>query len=314
MTAPSIVRTFLSYRWTLLAIGGLTFLLLAAATFVLVKPLATIRSAIDIGSVSVNGKDELMETPDLVAKRIPAVYAPLALSEMRKNGVPATTLSALQNSTAESIGRTVTIQSIVDPGTETDTKRFQQNVLDRIIDEQKRRSNFVRESAAARTVLAKKSADDLDHRITDGLKASDDLGALSNELRDSLHTQRDDLAAEKARTSRQPSTSSVDDAKGLRELVSAQLNVLAQLTVERAEIVSDLMAARTERAMHESALAEAQLSLRSITETHVSFAPEIVATTGKSRQLGFLFIAAVASILVTVAAAALLQNFVGTQT
>lgn len=144
---PSVVRSFLSYRWILLSIGGVTFLLLATAIFLLVGPLTTIRSAIDIGSFTVNGKDELLDVPDLVAKRIPVVYVPLALLELGKKGVPAPTLSALRNSTAESIGRTVALQSVIDPSAETDAKQFQQNVLDQIIGAQKRRSDFIREAS-----------------------------------------------------------------------------------------------------------------------------------------------------------------------
>ncbi len=316
-TASGALQTLSSYRWTLLSIAGLTFLLLAVSILVLVKPRATIRSAIEIGFVSVNGKDELVDTPELVAKRIPAVYAPAVLSEMAKKDVPAATLGALQNSTAESIGRTVALQSVTNPSAEADAKEFQQKVLDRIIEDQKWRSSFLREAVAARTVLAKRSADELGQQITDDQKASDELKALSDEFRDSLRVQREDLASQQLqrRASQQSDPAFADDTRlrGPRELISAQLSLLGNLAIERGELARGLLAARVQRGARENDLANAQLAERSATETRVTLAPESMVTPAGSRRLGFLFIAAIASILVAFAAAALLHNFAATR-
>ncbi|MET4391361.1 hypothetical protein ABIB73_007150 [Bradyrhizobium sp. F1.4.3] len=318
-TASGAIQTLSSFRWVLLSIAGLTFLLLAVSIFVFVKPRTTIRSAIDVGFVSVYGKDELVDTPELVAKRIPAVYAPAVLSEMAKKDVPAATLGALQNSTAESIGRTVALQSVTDPSAEADAKEFQQKVLDRIIEDQKWRSNFLREAGAARTVLAKQSADELAQQITDDQKAIDELKALSDEFRVSLRAQREDLASQQLQrhASQQSDPAFADDntqLHGPRELISAQLNLLGNLTIERTELARELMAARVLHEARKSELARAQLAARSVTETRVTLAPESMATTAGSRRLGFLFIAAVASVLAAFAAAAVLHNFVVTQT
>src|ERR1700688_442864 len=94
MTAP-ILQIGWSYRRPFLWVLCTAFIVLAAAIFTLPKQqqLVTVRSSVDIGIV--NEKQDPIEAPGQVAKRISSVYGPLALQIMEKNGVPSSVLSAL---------------------------------------------------------------------------------------------------------------------------------------------------------------------------------------------------------------------------
>ncbi|MGY4237933.1 hypothetical protein ACVIIW_006880 [Bradyrhizobium sp. USDA 4449] len=135
----TILETLQSFRVTCLSVAGIAFVLLAAAIFIFVQPRSLIRSAIEIGTFSVNGREEPIESPELLAKRIPAVYVPAALGALAKNSAQLSTLGALQNSSADSIGQTVTIQTNVDPAAAEEAKAFHQKVIDQIVEEEAQR-------------------------------------------------------------------------------------------------------------------------------------------------------------------------------
>lgn len=310
---PPLLQTLVSFRWTLLSTASLTFALLAVAIVVLVRPHATVRSAVEIGSLLRIGKDEPVDPPELVARRIPTVYASAALLDLANRGVPISTLNALQNSSTESIGDTVSIQSIVDPSAAIDAKEFHQKIIDRIIQEERGRTAFVRDTFVARTVLAKRSADGLDERITDNLKAIDSFDAQAEEVRSSLRTQQEELTTvqQQRRATQASEGASVfpPEIRAIRENISAQLKLLSDISIARNQVGRDLTRARVAQWKHELALTDAQLSLKSVSETRVMLAPEIVPDPASSRRIELLFVAAIASILVAFGLAALLHNF-----
>ncbi|WGR92914.1 hypothetical protein MTX20_34535 [Bradyrhizobium sp. ISRA435] len=186
----AILETLHSFRVTFLSVVGITFAPLAAAIFIFVQPHSLVRSAVEIGTFSFNGREEPIESPELLAKRIPAVYVPAALAALAKNGVRQSTLGTLQSSSADSIGQTVSIQSIVDPAAAEEAKAFHQKIIDQIMEEDGKRSDFVREAAASRAVLLKQTSDGVDQQIADYGKMLDRLGELLPETEGLASRQR----------------------------------------------------------------------------------------------------------------------------
>jgi len=131
MTAP-ILQIFWSHRVSFLVVMCLTFIALAVVIFTL-PTRATVRSSIEIGSAAVGDKQEAFEPPENVARRIPSIFGPAALLAMASKGASPLILSALQNPSVESIGRSVVIVSTIDPGLEKEAMEFQETTADLVI-------------------------------------------------------------------------------------------------------------------------------------------------------------------------------------
>src|ERR1700738_3736798 len=154
MTAP-IVQIVWSHRRPFLCVICLTFLAFAIVIFTM-PGRATVRSSIEIGSAVVNGKQELFEPPEHVARRIPSVYGPAALLAMAGKGTSPAILSALQNPSVESIGRSVVVLSTIDPSAENEAKEFQEAIANQVLKEDTPRAQILREGIAARLASAKR--------------------------------------------------------------------------------------------------------------------------------------------------------------
>lgn len=309
--AIAVLGTLASFRTAFVSVAGITFILLAAAIFTFVQPRSLVRSAIEIGAFFPDNKEEPVESPDLLAKRIQAVYVPAALTTLSKSGVPQSTLGALQNSSADGIGRTVSIQSTVDPAAAEDAKALQQKIIDQIVEEEGKRMDLLREAAAARSVLLKQTSDAVDEQIADHGKMLDRVGGLLPAAESSLRDREVERGTALQRAATQPDGGDKTSAnvEGLRREIAAHLELLATLNEDRAESTRDLTALRAWRDTLAFALLEAQIAARTIKNTRVTLAPEVMPQPVGARRLPLLFIAAVASILIAFGAIAFLHSF-----
>lgn len=312
----AVLGTLASFRVAFLSVAGITFVLLAAAIFVFVQPRSLVRSAIEIGTFSFNSKEEPIASPELLARRIPAVYAPAALMTLAESGVPQSTLGALQNSSAESIGQTLSIQSTVDPAAAEEAKAFQQKIIDQIVEEDGKRIDLVREAAAARAVLLKQTSDAVDQQIADYGKMLDRLGGLLPKTEGSLRDREVERGTALQRAATQPGQDDKTSAyiDGLRKEIAGHLQLLATLSEDRAQSTRNLTELRAQHDTLAFALLDAQVTARTIKNTRVTLAPEVMPQPVGAKRLPLLFIAAVASILIAFGAIAFLHSFVVART
>lgn len=304
------------FRVAFLSVAGITFVLMAAAIFVFVQPRSLVQSAIEIGTVSLNDKEEPIESPDLVAKRIQAVYVPAALATLGKSGAPQSTLAALQNSSADSIGQTVSIQTTIDPAAAEEAKAFHQKIIDQIVEEDGKRIDLVREAAAAQTVLLKQTSDAVDQQIADYGKMLDRLGGLLPKTEGSLRDREVERGTALQRAATQPGGDDKTSAyiDGLRKEIAGHLQLLATLSEDRAQSTRNLTELRARHDTLAFALLDAQVTARTIKNTRVMLAPEVMPQPVGAKRLPLLFIAAVASILIAFGAIAFLHSFVVART
>ena len=299
MTAP-VLQIFWSHRFSFLFVVCLTFLALALIIFMLPKR-ATVRSSIEIGSVAIGDKLEAIESPENVAKRMPSIYGPGALLAMESKGVSPAILGALQNPSVESIGRSVTTVSTIDPGLEKEAKEFQETTADLIIKELAPRTKALREGIETRIALATKAADNLEQRIKDDSNEIDRIGVLADDLRSQLGKQRENLAALYQRTATAlPAGDSAKLEAEIRELheqISSQTDLIGLLTLERSQFIHDLAASRRLREAQGRAVADAQFEKNSFRETQISLPPALMPAEPTRRRLSLLLVAFVVSLL-----------------
>ncbi|MDE5444678.1 hypothetical protein GWG65_25150 [Bradyrhizobium sp. CSA207] len=301
-----------SVRLTFLYVAGTTFVLLAAATFIFVNPRSLVRSAIEVGTFSFDGKEEPIESPEMLAKRIPAVYVPAALAIAEKNGAQRSTQDAFQNSSADSIGQTVSIQTVVDPAAAEQAKAFHQKIIDQIVGEEGKRSGFVREAAALRTVLLKQISDGVDQQIADYGKMLDRLDGLLPEAEASLRARQLERGSEpqRATTHAEGDNKASPEFDGRRKEITGYLQLLGALSEDRAQSSHDLTVLRARRDSLAFALLEAQIATRAFKSTRITLAPEVMPQPVGAKRFSLLVIAAVASILIAFGALAFLHSFV----
>lgn len=304
-----------SFRMAFLSVAGITFVLLAAAIFVFVQPRSLVRSAIEIGTFSLNNKEESIEPPDLLAKRIQAVYVPAALTTLANRGLPQSTLGALQNSSADSIGQTVSLQSTIDPAAAEDAKAFHQKIIERIVEEEGKRFDLVREAAAARTVLLKQTSEAVDQQIAAYEKMLDRLNDLLPRTEGSLRDTEAERAEKVQRAASQPNqgNKATPNVEGVRGEITGRLELLTALTEDRTQSSRELTALRGRHDALAMALLDAQSAARATKNTRVTLAPEVMPQPVGPKRLPLLFIAAIASILIAFGAIAFLHSFAGTR-
>jgi hypothetical protein len=311
MIAP-ILQIFWSRRISFLLVMCLTFIALAFVIFTLPTQ-ATVRSSIEIGSAAVGEKQEAFEPPEDVARRIPSVYGPAALLAMANKGVSPLILSALQNPSVESIGRSVVIVSTIDPSLEKEAKEFQDITADLIIKELAPRARALRESIATRITLANVVSDNLEQQIKDDANEVERLTVLTDNLRAQLEKQQASLPALNQRTeaAKRPGESITLERqiRELREQISNQANLIGNLTLERSHFIRDLEVTRRLRQAQGTATAGAQFEKNSFNETHISLPPSLMPTREtKRRRPSLLLVAFVVSLLAGFGTVVLLHN------
>ncbi|QAU45939.1 hypothetical protein [Bradyrhizobium guangzhouense] len=311
----AILRPFQLFWVTFLSAAGITFFILATAIFIFVQPRSLVRSAIEVGTVAVNGREEPLESPELLAKRIPAVYVPAAITALAKGGAPASTLGGLQTSSGESIGQTVSILSIVNSAMVTEAKKLQQNILDQIVDEESKRSDFLREAAALRTAMLKQTSDGLEEQIANYGKILDHLSGLVPEAESLLHARQLERGAalQKRAAAQVEDSNKAADIEGLRKEIASQLELLAVLSEDRTQSMRDVTRLRARRDVIAGNLVEAQIAARAFKVTRVTLVPEVMPEPVGTKRSSLLIIAAVASILLAFGAIAFLHNLVITK-
>ncbi len=306
MNAP-VLQIVWSHRRLFLGVMGATFLALAIGVFILVKPHATVRSAIEIGSVIVNGKQEPFEPAEQVARRITGVYAPAVLLAMARKGTSPSILSALQDSSVDNIGSTLVVISSVDAAAEEQARDFQQAIADQIAKDLALRAQVLHGGLANQVALATRASGTLEKQIAADAAEIERIDTLSDDLRGQIENRRADLA-------RYPRTGTSErseaETRELQGALSNQTALLANLTLEHSRFTRDLASARGQHDVHDKTIADGQLAQTSFNDTQVSLPPSLMPASSKSRRLGLLFVALVASILVAFGTVVLVDNTV----
>jgi len=298
-------RTVRSYFLIFLGALGLTFLSLAVAIFVLIKPLVTVRSIVEIGFVFVQTRESNIEEPEAVVRLITAKYAPEALSAMVNKGVPAAVTNALATSTAENAGRSVMIVSTIDPAAENQAKEFQQKIIDQILQEETKRAQLVRERLRSRIGVTEKAVANLRQEADALVRTADDV---DNVLADAK-ARKDELTG----TSERTRGNSAPPAPSPDGLGHTSTRTIEDLTLERAKLAQHLVRTRHQLDDRTRNIARARYSLESIREAIVSQQPQLVSGSPNAQRLNLLFVALVTSILLAIGAIALVRELDGTK-
>jgi hypothetical protein len=292
----------------------LTFLVLAIGIFMLPKSRALVRSSIEIGFAIINEKQEPLEPPEQVARRIPSIYAPAVLLAMEKKGTSPSILSMLQNPSVESIGRTLVVISAIDASAENEAKAFQEAISDQVIKEEIPRVQLLRELAARRIASITSASDTLEREIKANAAEIERISALSDDLRGQLEKQRANLATlyQRAGAAQPGERSTIEtEIRELSEQISSQTRLLGILTLERVQFMRDLAETRRQYEPQIEALADAQLAQKMFNETRVSLAPSLLPVATSSRRLSMLLVALTISVLVAFGTVVLLHNVAG---
>jgi hypothetical protein len=301
------VETLKFHRWKLLLLGGLVFVAFTTAIFLFVKPQSVVRSALQAGSISVGGKDDYLEAPDLIGRRITAIYIPATLIEMSQQGVSSNVLTKLEPVVVEIVGGTVALRSTIQRGYEIQTKEFHQRILDRTIAEAKWHAEIARENLSQRIASATESIQILSEQIARNAKFIDELKTVSDGLRGSDDARRQ-TEADPDNPSRSSAPESLD-----RQLPSGQTSTLILLhdvAGERSDLARDARIARTQREASQTSLDQAKLTLRTIRETQIALRPEQVPIEIGSSRSSLTFLAALISVLLTLSVAVVLHSVV----
>jgi len=312
MTAPILQIVWL-HRRPFFFVMGLTFLALAVVIFMLPKR-ATVRSTIEIGSAVIGEKQEAFEPPENVARRILSVYGPAALFATAGKGTSPSILSALQNPSVESIGRTVVIVSTIDPSFENEAKEFQETIADLITKELASRTQALRESITARISLAKRAADNLEQQIKADANEIDRISALSDDLQGQLQRQRASLGElyQRTGTALQPGEGTIVELhiREMQEQISRQMTLIGNLVLERFNVTSDLAKTRRHYEAQGRTIADTQFEQNSFSETRISLPPSSTpaSTAATSRRLSLLLVAFAISVLAGFGTVVLLHN------
>jgi hypothetical protein len=299
-------RTYRSYFLVFLGVLGLTFLGFAVAIFVLIKPLVTMRSTIDMGSVvSVvsDAREQNIIVPDTAVKLITAEYIPETLSVMVQKGVPAATINALTASTADSAGRSVIIVSTIHPAVESVAREFQQNVLGQILQAESRDTESLRQRLQFQVEITEKTIASLRQETDELAKAADGIdSALAG-----VATRSDNSAGSSER--KNDTTPAPNSANSAR----TDPRAFEDLALERARIARYLAEIRRLIGDHALTIIKLQYSLKSIRKAAVSQQPQLVPGPLNAQRLNLLFVALVTSILLAIVAVAVLRDFEGTK-
>jgi hypothetical protein len=314
MNAPTLQVLWL-HRRLFLGVMCLAFLALAIGVAMLPEPRAIVRSSIELGSAVVNGRQEPIQQPEEVAKRITEIYAPAVVLEMAKKGTSQSVLSAVQNSTAQSFGRNLVVISVIDLRGENEAKEFQEAIAARVIKEQAPRVQLLRDGTAMRIASATKASDELDQQIKAITADIERISAFSDSLRGQIENQRANFPTlyQRAGAAQQSGERSTIEAeiRGLHEQISSQTTLLGTLTLERTHLTRDLASTRRQHEAQIKALGDAQFEQTSFNETRISLPPSLMpATTAPSRRRGLLCVALVISVLVGLGTVVLLHNVV----
>jgi chromosome segregation ATPase len=235
---------------------------------------------------------------------------------MAKKGTSPSILSALQNPSVESIGRSVVVVSTVDPSAESEAKEFQETTVHHIIEELAPRARALREDIAARISFATKASDSLEQQIKADANEIERNSALSDDLRGQLENKPANLAAlyQRTGTALQPGENITVEAqiRELREQITSQTNLMGSLTLERSDLIRDLAMIRGLYEVQARALADAQFEQNSFIETRISLPPSLMpaTTTATSRRLSLLLVAFAISVLAAFGTVVLLHNVV----
>lgn len=316
MTDTAIVpglQVVWSYYRTFLFVLALTFLGLASAIFLLIKPVATVRCTIDIGSIFSGGREQWLEPPELVAKRIHVVYAPSAVVELADKGVPALALRAMQNSSVETAGGSIAIVTTIDASAQDQAKLFQQEIADRIVKEHAARAQLMREALAAQTAVAKRTAENVERNVNDLAKEKQRVEALLKQTQTILGDQQVKLE----RLHQSPSTSQQSDETMTIDarVIALQTQITALdrlagdlLALGRAQLTRDLVATRNKDELAADVLAKAEESVKGSHKTRVSQPPVLMPMAARSRRPALLLVAFIASLLLAFGAVIVLHD------
>lgn len=313
MQTTPVLQIVWLHRRAFLAVMCLAFLVLALAIFIVPLPKrVTVRSSIEIGSTVINEKQEPFEPAEHIARRIYNVYGPAALLAMASRGISPSSLSALQDPSVDSIGRTVVMISTIDPLNENEAKVFHETTADLVTKELAPRARALRQDISARIDLATRIFDSLEQQIlTDG-KEIERIGTLSDDLRDQLQTQRTTLAALYQRTGAtlQSGDSSMVEARirELQEQISSQNALIGNLALERSRLTRELATTRRQSETQAKTIADAKFEQSSFIETHISLPPSLMPVRPASRRLSLLMVALAASVLIAFGTVALLHK------
>jgi hypothetical protein len=307
-------RTYRSYVLVFLAGLGLTFLGFAVAIFVLIKPLVTMRSTIDMGSfvshareqdtIVPGAREQSIVAPETAVKLITAEYIPDTLSVMVQKGVPAAIINALTASTADSAGRSVMIVSTIHPAAESAAREFQQNVLGQILQAETRDTESLRQRLQFQIDVAEKTVASLRQEIDALAKTADGIDSVVA----SVATRSDNSAGSERKndTAPTPAPHSANSAPtGPR--------TFEDLALERARIARYFAEIRRQIGNQALAITKLQYSLKSIRTATVLQQPQLVPGPLNAQRLNLLFVAFVTSVLLAIVAVAVLRDFEGTK-
>jgi hypothetical protein len=295
MPARQITDPMLQILWSLrrlfLWVMCLTFVILATITFTLTNQLATVRSSIEVGSSTVNQKQEPFDPPDQVARQVSSVYVPTALSELEKKGASPSVLHSLRTTTVESVARSLVLVSTIDARAENEAKEFHQSIADQIINAQSRRAQLIRDVITERIATARRRSISLSEQSDTAAREIDSINVLSKDLRGQIERERASLA---------DLVDSKDDerASRLQGQISSKMISLASLTIERAKLIQSLMTLRQQSDAQAGVLVQAQFDEKTLGEPRVSLPPLLISMKDTPRRLSLLFIAFTISILI----------------
>jgi hypothetical protein len=290
MTSPiyQILRSHLSL---FLLVTCLTFLVLAIVIFMLPAQ-TTIRSSIEIGSTSILDSQFSLATPENMARGIPSIFVPAALSAMAGKGVSPLVLDALRHPSVESIGDSVVIASTVSPSIQKEAKEFQETIADLIIKKLAPRERALREQIATQLTLSSKILDNLEQQIKDKASELERLEAIAGDLNGQVQRQQQTLTALYQHVGNAPQSGELvlleAQIRELQERISSQTDLMNKLTLEQLRLRTDFAASILRRDSQSEAVAQAQFGKSNLIETHVLLPPTIATSSSGSKRDLFL--------------------------
>jgi hypothetical protein len=295
-------RTLRSYVLVFLGVLAVTFLSLAVAITLLVKPLFTMRSTVEMGSIVYDAALQNIIVPDTAVKLITADYIPGALSVMVHKGVPAAVINALTASTADNAGRSVMILSTIHPADESEARDFQQNVISQILQTETNDTELLRQRLQFQIGLMEKT-------IAGLRQEADDIAKAAEGIDSALASARSDVPAESSERKKDTTPTPAPSANSAR----TNQRTVEDLALERARLARHLAMTRHQIGEYAVAITKQKYSLQSIRKATVSQQPQLVPGPLNAQRFNLFFVAFVTSILLAVVAVAVLRDFEGTK-
>jgi hypothetical protein len=296
-----------SHLLMFLGLWGVTFLVLGAIAFTVPKQLTVVRTSIDVSYVEIADKQTPLEAPEQVVRRIARVYGAVALSDLKKAGASPQTIAELGLPDVEVAGLTLLIVNTVDLRIENETKAFQQSIANQIIKAQAPRVLAIHRALEDRITATESMIDTMAEQIAALSKEIENIDGSGTDLGNQIEQQQSSLT----KLEQSAGESSTLDARlRLRETISKQGKVKAELAVQRSRLTLALSTIRRGRTQQMNLLAETQSEKKTLTEARMSLPPLSLPLTTGSRRLGMLFIAFVASILLAFGTMVLLHKVV----